>query len=156
MTEGNESIGDRPVGPALGLGRRIVGSPVLVYAALAAAFTAATIRYSRHYGPMLVSPRYDDVVYLNEGLLYAQIAQLQGLWAVVRYAILHVPHSPFATGTAMLSFLLVGPAVSAPYALMGVGVLVVAIAADRLLVGNLSEADCGKRLRGQRRPGCLP
>jgi hypothetical protein len=112
-----------------------VKAPVLVYVALAAMFTAAMIDYSRNYGRMLVGPLYDDVVYLNEGLLYAQLAQTQGLPALLQYAIQRPPHSPFATGTALLSFILFGPVEWAPYAFMGLGVLAVVLAADRLLVG---------------------
>lgn len=98
-------------------------------------FTATIVHYSRSYGRMLVGPLYDDVVYLNEGLLYAQLAQEQGMRALVEHAVQHPPHSPFATCTAFLSFLLFGPVEWAPYALMGLVVLAVVLAADRLLVG---------------------
>src|SRR5512145_632571 len=93
-----------------------------------------TIQYSRSYGRMLVGPLYDDVVYLDEGLRYAQLAQTQGAWALVQEAVRRPPHSPFATSIALVSFLFCGPAEWAPYALMGLVVLAVVLAADRLLV----------------------
>jgi hypothetical protein len=102
---------------------------------IAGMFTAAIIHYSYDYGRMLVGPTYDDVVYLNEGLLYLQIAHTEGMWALIEHAVQHPPHSPFATGIAFASFLIFGATQWAPYAGMGLGVLAVMLVADRLLVG---------------------
>ena len=107
---------------------------VIVLVGLVAAFTAMMIQYSRSYGRMLVGPLYDDVVYLDEGLRYAQLAQTEGGWALVREAVRRPPHSPLATSIALVSFLICGPVEWAPYALMGLVVLAVVLAADRLLV----------------------
>ena len=57
----------------------------------------------------------------------------QGAWALVQDAAQRPPHSPFATLVAFVSFLLFGPVEWAPYALMGLVVLAVVLAADRLL-----------------------
>jgi hypothetical protein len=108
---------------------------VFVHVVLATAFTAMVIQYSRSYGRMLVGPLYDDVVYLDEGLRYAQLVQTKGVWALVQEAVGRPPHSPFAYLIALAGFLLCGPVEWAPYALMGLVVLAVVLAADRLLVG---------------------
>ncbi len=110
------------------------GALVLVYVVLVAMFTAMIIQYSRSYGRMLVGPLYDDVGYFIEGLQYAQLAQTQGIWALVKHAAQNPPHSPFSSGIAFVSFLLFGPVQWAPYALMGLVVLAVVLAGDRLLV----------------------
>src|SRR5262245_43401100 len=93
------------------------------------------IQFSRSYGRMLVGPLYDYVVYLDEGSRYAQLVQTEGAWATLKEAAQRPPHSPFATSIAFPSFLLFGPTEWAPYALMGLVVLAVVFAADRLLVG---------------------
>src|SRR5262245_22419710 len=84
---------------------------------------------------MLVGPLYDDVVYLNEGLRYAQLARSQGGLALVRDVRQNPPPSPFSAGVAFASFLLFGSVQWAPYALMGLVVLAVILAGDRLLLG---------------------
>ena len=114
----------RPTGPLLAF-----------YTVLAALLTLLVIQYSQNYGRLLVGPLYDDVVYMNEGLQYAQVAQTQGPKALVAQALRQPPHSPFATFVACVSFLLLGPTQWAPYAVMGLGVLLVVLAADRLLAG---------------------
>jgi hypothetical protein len=113
---------------------------LVVHALLAAAFTATMIQHSRSYGRLLVGPLYDDVVYLSEGLLYTHLAQAEGLWAALGRAVERPPHSPFATATAAASFVLLGPVEWAPYALMGVVVLAVLLAADWLLGGLPAHA----------------
>ncbi|MGH7266099.1 MAG: hypothetical protein ACREMB_14830, partial [Candidatus Rokuibacteriota bacterium] len=121
--------------PLIGSTLERARSLLLVYVALAAAFTAMLIQHSRSYGRMLVGPLYDDVVYLNDGLVYAQLIQTRGFWAAATQAVERPPHSPFATLTAAASFLLFGPVEWAPYALMGGIVLAVLLATDRLLGG---------------------
>ncbi len=112
----------------------------MVYVLLALVFTATIVQYSRNYGRLLVGPLYDDVVYLNEGLEYAQMAQTRGPWALAERALANPPHSPFATAVASVSFLLLGPVQWAPYAVMGLAVLAVVLAADRLLAGLPAHA----------------
>jgi hypothetical protein len=107
---------------------------ILVHTALAATFTAAIIGYSRNYGRMLLGPLYDDVVYLDEGLRHAQLVQTGELWVLVQDLAQRPPHSPFATLVSTAAFLLFGAVDWAPYALMGLVVLGVLLAADRLLV----------------------
>jgi hypothetical protein len=114
---------------------RPTGSLLVFYTVLATLLTMLIVQYSRNYGRLLVGPLYDDVVYLNEGLHYAQVAQTQGPRALVELAVSRPPHSPFATFVAGVSFLLFGPELWAPYALMGLAVLAVLLAADRLLAG---------------------
>lgn len=114
---------------------RPTGSLLVLYVVLATLLTSLIVQYSSNYGRLLVGPSYDDVVYLNEGLHYSQVAQTQGPRALIEQAVRHPPHSPFATFVACVSFLLFGPEPWAPYALMGLGVLAVLLATDRLLAG---------------------
>ncbi len=116
-------------------GERSAGAPVLVYVVLAALFTAAILQFASNYGRLLVGPLYDDVIYINEGLEYAQLLQTQGPVPLAKRVVRHPPHSPFATGIAFLSFVVLGPRQWAPYAAMGLIVLAVLLAVDRLLAG---------------------
>ena len=78
---------------------------------------------------------YDDVFYLSEGLEYAQLLQTQGVRTCLARMWMDPPHSPFATIVTGSSFVIFGPTEWAPYALMGLIVLIVMFVADRLMNG---------------------
>ena len=95
---------------------------LLLWAAIAIAFTSWSIQYSYRHGRLIAVPGYDDVSYFCDGLDRIDELYVQGWNGLIHSYVKDPPHSPFSTSLATASFGLFGIHEWAPYA--GNGILV--------------------------------
>src|ERR1041384_1009423 len=67
------------------------------------------------YGRLMMPPVYDDVSYFIDAVQRMQIVLHQGLIALIQNLANDPPKAPYSTLAAMLSFMIGGPHLAAPY-----------------------------------------
>jgi hypothetical protein len=97
-------------------------------------FTAFALQWSFHNGRLTRDPGFDDVLYFVDGLERAQVFYAQGFEGLLRDLSKNPPHSPWSTGLAFLSFLILGVHDWAPY--LANGILVVLFLGLSLVVAR--------------------
>jgi hypothetical protein len=88
---------------------------LIIPAILAILITAVVIRESLAQGRLSAPPRYDDIYYLNDAAERTLIFYSGGMRALIAHYAASPPHSPLASGMAMVSFLLLGIREWPPY-----------------------------------------
>jgi hypothetical protein len=121
-----------------------LGGSVLLWLALAAPFTAIMVCYSLNHGRLLLLTRYDDLVYLVDGLKRLQMAwntivsyqsPRPPIVTLVRDYAATPPRSGFSSLLAFASFAIFGVHDWAPYAGNGITVIALLAVMDWLLAG---------------------
>ena len=100
-------------------------------------FTAFALQWSFHNGRLTRDPGFDDVVYFLDGLERAQVFYTHGFEGLARDLLKNPPHSPWSTGLAFLSFLILGVHNWAPY--LANGILVVLFLGLSLVIARASS-----------------
>jgi hypothetical protein len=100
-------------------------------------FTAFALQWSFQNGRLTRDPSFDDVVYFVDGLERVRVLYDHGFEGLVRDLWKDPPHSPWSTGLAFLSFLLLGAHDWVPY--LANGIIVVLFLALSLLVADARD-----------------
>ena len=100
-------------------------------------FTAFALQWSFQNGRLTRDPGFDDVLYFVDGLERARVFYAHGFEGLLRDLSKAPPHSPWSTGLAFLSFLIVGVHDWAPY--LANGILVVLFLGLSLVVARASD-----------------
>ena len=111
-------------------------SNLLLILIAAGLFTAFALQWSFHNGRLTRDPGFDDVGYFVDGLERSQVFYAQGFMGLIRDLSNNPPHSPWSTGLAFLSFLILGVHDWAPY--LANGILVVLFLGLSLAVARAS------------------
>ena len=86
-------------------------------------FTAFALQWSFQNGRLTKDPSFDDVVYFVDGLERVRVLYDHGFEGLFRDLWKNPPHSPWSTGLASLSFLLLGAHDWVPYLANGIVVI---------------------------------
>jgi hypothetical protein len=97
-------------------------------------FTAFALQWSFQNGRLTRDPSFDDVVYFVDGMERMQTLYDHGFGGLLRGLFRNPPHSPWSTGLALFSFLVLGVHDWAPYLVNGI--LVVLFLGLSLLVAR--------------------
>jgi hypothetical protein len=100
-------------------------------------FTAFALQWSFQNGRLTRDPSFDDVVYFVDGLERLRVFYDHGFEGLVRDLWKDPPHSPWSTGLAFLSFLLLGAHDWVPY--LANGIVVVLFLRLSLLVADARD-----------------
>src|SRR5262245_14571733 len=106
---------------------------LLLWAVIAAVFTAAAVQHSFSRGRLAGEIDFDDVGYFNDGLRRLDLLYDEGVVAFVENYECQPPHSPFSSLLALASFAVFGIHDWAPYAGNGILILFLVALLDGLL-----------------------
>ena len=103
--------------------RNAVRGDLLLVLIAGGLFTAFALQWSFQNGRLTRDPSFDDVVYFVDGLERVRVLYDHGFEGLFRDLWKNPPHSPWSTGLASLSFLLLGAHDWVPYLANGIVVV---------------------------------